>query len=241
MPEGMLSRTRMLLGGEAVARLSGCHVAVFGIGGVGGFAAEALVRSGVGAIDLVDGDSVQLSNLNRQIIATTQSIGRNKAELMRERALQINPNCRVAAIPSFYTEETADAFDLSRYDYILDCVDMVKAKVHLAVEAKRLQVPIISAMGAGNKLDPSLLQVADIAKTKICPLARVMRSKLRLRGIERLTVVYSTEEPARRGALPEGEVPEVSGRIPPASMAFVPGAMGLMMASHVVRALADVK
>ena len=173
--ERAFARSEMLVGREGMARLGACRAAVFGIGGVGGFAAEALVRSGIGAIDLVDGDLVQESNLNRQIIATRTSLGRNKAELMRERALAVNPRCRATAIAAFYTEDTSASFDLSRYDYVLDCVDMVSAKLRLAQQAARLHVPLISAMGAGNKLDPGRLKIADIMQTSVCPLARAMR------------------------------------------------------------------
>ncbi|MBE5807866.1 MAG: tRNA threonylcarbamoyladenosine dehydratase [Clostridiales bacterium] len=237
------SRTELLLGPDGMDRLARARVAVFGIGGVGGFAAEALVRSGLGAIDLFDDDKVCLTNLNRQIIATAQTVGRHKVEVMAERLRSINPGLDIAEHRVFYLPENADAFDLRAYDYVLDCVDTVAAKLELAVRADRLGVPIISAMGAGNKLDPTRLTVADIYETKVCPLARVMRRELRRRGVERLKVVYSDEEPvAPRAAAQEEEVQP--GRKPrravPGSTAFVPSVMGLIMAGAVVRDISGV-
>lgn len=230
------SRMSMLLGEAALARLSACRVAVFGIGGVGGYAAEALARSGVGAIDLVDGDSVSPSNLNRQIIALHSTLGQNKAELMKRRIQDIHPACQVRAFPVFYTEETADQLDLGAYDHVLDCVDMVSAKLLLATTCDRLKVSLISAMGAGNKLDPGKLRIADIYDTGVCPLARVMRRELKQRGIQRLAVAYSTE-PAMKPLQPEDGADGVPRRAQPGSLVFVPAAMGLMMAGHALQEL----
>lgn len=233
-------RSAMLIGREGVERLAGCRVAVFGLGGVGGYAAEALARSGVGALDLVDGDVVAQSNLNRQLIALQGTVGQGKAELMARRVLDINPDAQVRAYPVYYTADNAGEFDLSRYDHVLDCVDMVSAKVELAVRAQAARVPLISAMGAGNKLDPTCLRVGDLFETTVCPLARVMRRELRARGIARLPVAYSTEVPLQPQPPQEGDAPSAQAsarRATPGSMAFVPGAMGLAMASYAVRAL----
>ena len=229
------ARLQMLLGEDAPARLAGKSVAVFGIGGVGGYAAEGLCRSGIGHIDVIDGDSVSVSNLNRQIIATHATIGQNKALLMQQRIKDINPACSVRAFPDYYTEQTADQFDLSGYDYILDCVDMVSAKILLAVEAQRLNLRLISAMGAGNKLDLTKLRISDLAQSSVCPLARVMRKELRQRGITNLTVAYSTEPAIKPCATPEEG--SAARRAQPGSLVFVPAAMGLMMAGHVTQSL----
>lgn len=231
------SRTRLLLGGDAMERLAKARVAVFGLGGVGGYAAEALARSGVGALDLIDRDTVSLTNLNRQIYALTSTIGRLKAEVARERVLDINPGAAVRAFPVFYTAETAPQFDLAQYDYVVDAVDTMSAKLELAVRARQAGVPIISCMGAGNKLDPTALRVADINQTSMCPLARIYRKELRKRGIAHLKVVYSLEpplEPAPAEAPPEGEA---GRRATPGSTAFVPSVAGLLLASEVVRDL----
>ena len=233
-------RSAMLIGREGVERLAACRVAVFGLGGVGGYAAEALARSGVGALDLVDGDVVAQSNLNRQLIALQGTVGQGKAELMARRVLDINPDAQVRTYPVYYTADNAGEFDLSRYDHVLDCVDMVSAKVELAVRAQAALVPLISAMGAGNKLDPTCLRVGDLFETTVCPLARVMRRELRARGIARLPVAYSTEVPLQPQSQQEADDPTAQAsarRATPGSMAFVPGAMGLAMASYVVRAL----
>ncbi|MBQ9349061.1 MAG: tRNA threonylcarbamoyladenosine dehydratase [Oscillibacter sp.] len=195
--EDAFSRTRLLLGGDGMDRLARARVAVFGLGGVGGHACEALARSGVGAFDLIDHDTVSLSNLNRQIIAARSTLGRYKADVMRERILDINPSADVRIYKTFFLPESADAFPFQEYSYILDAVDTVTAKLALAEAAVRYGVPIISAMGAGNKLDPGRLRVADIYETRVCPLARIMRKELRRRGIPSLKVVYS-EEPPRR-------------------------------------------
>ena len=233
MPD-QFSRTRMLLGPEAMERLAHARVMLFGVGGVGGYAAEALARSGVGALDLVDGDRVSLTNLNRQIIALHSTLGRYKTDVARERLLDISPDMAVNAYPVFYTPETADRFDLGRYDYVIDAVDMVSAKLEIVLRAQAAGVPVISSMGAGNKLDPTAFRVGDISKTSVCPLARVMRRELKKRGVTHLKVVWSPEPP--RAPAEDGE--EDAGRRAPGSVAFVPSAAGLVLAGAVVRDLA---
>ena len=222
--EDFYSRTMLLLGEEGVNKLKNKSVIIFGIGGVGGFVTEALARSGVGHLDLVDSDKVSESNINRQIIALRSTIGRYKTEVMKERIMDINPEAEVNIHNCFYLPETASEFDFSKYDYVVDAVDTVTAKISLVLEAERCNVPIISSMGAGNKLDPTRFQVADIYKTSVCPLAKVMRKELRARGIKSLKCVYSTEEPAVKTT-------------PPGSIAFVPSAMGLIVAGEVVKDL----
>ncbi len=234
MVSDMFSRTRMLLGVEAMERLKNARVAVFGIGGVGGCAAEALVRSGVGEIDIFDHDKVSVTNLNRQIIATCETIGRFKVDVMKERALSINPDVRVNAHKCFYMPDTAENYDLSAYSYIIDAIDTVTGKIEIITRAAASDVPVISCMGAGNKLDASRLEVADIYETSVCPLARIMRRELKKRGIKKLKVVYSREEAIRNFA--EGENDE-RGRAVPGSVAFVPAAAGLIAAGEVVRGL----
>ena len=231
--EDMFSRTRMLLGDGAVQRLKRARVAVFGVGGVGGYVVEALARSGVGALDLVDSDRVAPSNLNRQIIATRETLGLLKVDAAKARVLSINPDCRVATFPIFYLPETADRFDFSQYDYVVDAIDTVAGKLQLIQAAKAAGVPVISAMGAGNKLDPTAFQVADISKTSVCPLARVMRRELKKRGIEHVKVVYSTEPPLTPAPLEE----ETGRRATPGSVAFVPAVAGLVLAGEVVKDL----
>lgn len=226
------SRTELLLGNEGMKRLRGAKVAVFGIGGVGGHTAEALARSGVGALSLIDKDTVDVTNLNRQIIALHSTIGRDKVDVMRERILDINPDCQVQAYKCFYLPETKDTFDFSQYDYIVDAVDTVTAKIQLVMEAQRCGTPIISSMGAGNKLDPAAFQVADLYETSVCPLAKVMRRELRKRGVKQLKVVYSKEE-AIHPSFAEGE------QTVPGSNAFVPSVAGLILASEVIRDLAQ--
>ena len=243
------SRTQLLLGTEAMEKLKRARVAVFGIGGVGGYVCEALVRSGVGAFDLVDDDKVCLTNLNRQIIATRKTVGKYKVEVMRERILEINPDCDVRVHQCFYLPETADQFNFSDYDYVVDAVDTVTAKVTLVLEAQKAGVPIISCMGAGNKLDPSRFRVADIYKTQGCPLARVMRTALRKRGVKKLKVVYSDEIPTRpiedmsincrsHCICPPGAKHKCTERRDiPGSTAFVPSVAGLIIAGEVVKDL----
>ena len=227
------SRTEILLGQEAMDRLAQSRVAVFGIGGVGGYVCEALARSGVGALDLIDNDRVCLSNLNRQIIATHRTIGRYKTEVMRERILDINPLVKVNVHQCFFLPENADAFSFEAYDYVVDAVDTVTAKIELVMRARENNVPVISSMGAGNKLDAAAFRVADIYETKVCPLAKVMRRELKKRGVDRLKVVYSEEEPIRVSADP--------GRRTPGSVAFVPSVAGLIIAGEVVKDLMTMK
>ena len=234
--EDMFSRTRMLLGDEALDRLGRARVAVFGIGGVGGHAVEALARSGVGALDLVDSDRVALSNLNRQIIATRDTLGMLKVEAAKARVLSINPDCAVETWPVFFLPETADRFDFTQYDYVIDAIDTVAGKLRLIEAAKAAGVPVISSMGAGNKLDPTAFRVADISETSVCPLARVMRRELKKRGIDHVKVVYSTE-PAFSPAPAEEPT---ARRATPGSVAFVPAVAGLILAGEVVRDIAGV-
>ena len=233
------SRTRMLLGDVAMARLAAARVAVFGVGGVGGYVVEALARSGVGALELIDDDTVSLTNINRQIIALHSTLGMPKVEAARARVLDICPQTRVITHQAFFTPETADRFDFTQYSYVVDAIDTVSGKIELAVRAHAAGVPILSCMGAGNKLDPTAFEVTDISKTSVDPLARVMRRELRKRGIDHLTVVYS-KEPART-PLPDPDVEAEKGkrRSVPASNAFVPAVAGLIAASKVIRDLAD--
>lgn len=233
------SRMEMLLGPEALGVLAGSRVIVFGVGGVGGHAVEALGRCGVGGIDLVDDDLVDETNINRQIVATTLSVGRPKVEVMAERVLSINPGCRVTPHRCFYLPESASSFDLSRYDYVLDAVDTVTAKLSLALSAQGAGVPLISSMGAANRLDPTAFEVADIYETSVCPLARIMRKECRKRGIRGFKAVYS-KEPARTPmevAVTGGQGPHHARRPLPGSVSFVPPVAGLIMAGEVVKDL----
>lgn len=223
------SRTAYVYGEEAIKKLNKARVAVFGVGGVGGYICEALVRAGVGSIDIFDRDTVSVSNINRQIIALHSTVGRPKVEVMRERMLDINPDCKVNAYNVFYLPENADEFDLLGYDYIADAVDTVAAKLEIAERAYKLRIPTISAMGAGNKTDPTCFEVADIANTTVCPLARVMRKELKARGIKKYKVVYSKEEPIKSGV-----IDEETGKAIPGSLSFVPSAMGLIMAGEII-------
>ena len=226
------SRTQMLLGPEALQRLRGARVAVFGLGGVGGYAVEALARGGIGALDLVDNDTVGESNLNRQLFALRSTLGLPKTEAARRRVLDINPGITVKTWELFYSADTADAFDLGAYDYIVDAIDTVSAKLLLIERAVRAQTPVISSMGAGNKVEASAFRVADIYQTKVCPLARVMRKICRQSGIDHLKVLYSLE-PAR---VPDGGVD--GDRRTPASISFVPPVAGMILAGEVIRDLA---
>lgn len=226
------SRTALLIGEEGVQKLKNARVAVFGVGGVGGYAVEALARSGVGSLDLIDNDTVSESNINRQILALHSTVGRLKTEVAAERAKDINPDIVVRTYPIFYLPETAGQFDFSKYDYVVDAIDTVSGKLALIEQAKRANTPVISSMGAGNKLDPTAFEVADISKTSVCPLARVMRRELKKRGIEYVKVVYSKEEP-----LPSKLTDEESGKAIPGSIAFVPSAVGLIIAGEVIKDL----
>lgn len=235
----MFTRTAMLLGEEAIEKLKAARVAVFGIGGVGGYVTEALVRAGVGALDLIDNDVVCESNLNRQIIATRSALGRAKTEVMAERIRDINPQCEVRIYNCFYLPENSAGFDFSQYDYVVDAIDTVTGKIQLVMQATEAGVPIISSMGTGNKLNPTQLEVADIYKTSVCPLAKVMRRELKVRGIERLKVVYSKEEPLKPTALIEEE--ETVRRATPGSVSFVPSVAGLIIASEVIKDLVQIQ
>ena len=226
------SRTAMLIGEEAVSKLEGARVAVFGVGGVGGYAVEALSRAGVGAIDLIDSDRVSISNINRQIIATHDTVGEYKCDVAKSRILSINPDCKVTVHNVFFDESIKAEFDFSKYDYVVDAIDSLGAKIELIASAKEAGVPIISAMGAGNKLDPTRFEVADISKTEVCPLARAVRTSLKKRGIYHLRVVYSKELPVVAPVVSDGEKRRV-----PASISFVPSAMGLIIAAEVVKDL----
>ena len=234
--EDQYSRTRLLIGDGAMDKLRRSHVAVFGIGGVGGYVCEALARSGVGSFDLIDSDKVSISNLNRQIIALRSTIGRYKADVMKERMLDIDPSVCVRVHRCFFLPENSDTFPFDEYDYVVDAVDTVTAKIELILKAKAAGVPVISSMGAGNKLDPGGFKAADIYDTRVCPLARVMRRELKSRGIESLKVVYSEESPV---------TPEYGGaegrKLPPGSNACVPAAAGLVIASEVIKDITGAK
>jgi len=219
-----LSRTRLLIGEDGIDKLHKSRVAIFGIGGVGGYVCEALVRSGVSSFDLIDKDVVSVSNINRQIIALHSTVGRPKVEVMKERMLDINPSVNVNTYERFFLPENADDFPFEEYDYVIDAVDTVTAKIELIMRCKELGIPVISSMGAGNKLDASAFEVSDIYKTSVCPLAKVMRRELKKRGVKELKVVYSKENP-------------VTNSRPPGSVAFVPSTAGLIIAGEVVRDL----
>lgn len=231
------SREELLLGPEKLERLKNARVAVFGAGGVGGYVIEALARSGVGALDIIDGDKVSLSNINRQIIALENTVGRPKAEVERERVLLIHPECQVRAIPLFFTAEDDGGLDFSQYDYVADAIDTVSSKLELIRRAKEAGTPVISCMGAGNKFDPTAFRVEDISRTSVCPLARVMRRELKKRGIQGVKAVYSNEEAVSPLPAGGGDPKGTAGRPTPGSMAFVPSAAGLVMAAEIVKDL----
>lgn len=243
------SRTELLLGKESMERLQNSRVAVFGIGGVGGYTVEALVRSGVGTLDLIDDDKICLTNINRQIYATRKTVGKYKVDVAKERILEINPNAQVHIYKTFYLPETADQFDFTSYDYVVDAIDTVSGKLALVEQAEKAGVPIISSMGAGNKMDPTAFRVADIYKTSVCPLAKVMRRELKKRGIKKLKVVYSEEKPLTpiedmaisckaHCICPPGTVRKCTQRRQvPGSNAFVPSVVGLIIAGEVVKDL----
>lgn len=246
------SRTQLLLGQEAMEKLKNKRVAVFGIGGVGGYVCEALVRSGIGAFDLIDDDKVCLTNLNRQIIATRKTVGKYKVEVMKERMLDINPDVDVRLHQCFFLPENADQFTFEEYDYVVDAIDTVTGKIEIIMRAQKLKIPVISAMGAGNKLDASRFQVTDIYKTKMCPLARVMRYELKKRGVKKLKVVYSDEKPIRpyedmsiscrtNCICPPGAQHKCTERRDiPGSTAFVPAVAGLLIAGEIVKDLSGI-
>ncbi len=229
------SRMQALFGEENMEKLKNSHVAVFGIGGVGGYAAEALARSGVGTIEIVDNDEVSLTNINRQIIALSSTVGKNKVDVIKERLLDINPDSRVIARKVFFLPETANEFDFSKYDYVVDAVDTVTAKLSIIEEATRYHIPVISSMGTGNKCNPAELKVADIYQTKVDPLAKVMRAELKKRNVKKCKVVYSEESPI----LPLFPVADQNKRSAPGSTAFVPPVAGFLLASEVVKDLTD--
>ncbi len=241
--EEQFVRTAYLLGDEAVERLKRSSVILFGVGGVGSFCAEALARAGIGKLCLVDPDTVSESNLNRQLVALRSTIGRNKAEVMKERIADINPLAEVTAMSLFYLPENADSVDLSAYDVVIDAVDTVSAKIELAVRANALGVPVVSAMGAGNKLHPEMFEISDLAKTSVCPLARVMRTELKKRGIVHMRVVYSKEIPRElHPDYKEEKACPLDGRRQiPGSISFVPSAAGLLLAAEAVRLLTEKK
>lgn len=240
--QNQFSRTELLIGKENMQRLSDARVAVFGVGGVGGYVIEALARSGIGTLDIIDDDKVSLTNINRQIIATRSTIDRYKIDVARERILDINPDCIVHTYRMFYMPDTKDQFDFTQYDYVVDAIDTVTGKIALIMQAKEAGIPIISAMGAGNKLDPAAFEVADIYETSVCPLAKVMRRELKKRGVKKLKVVYSKEKPLTPivSGDAEAELKGTAGRIAPGSIAFVPPVVGLIIAGEVVKDLISV-
>ena len=223
--ENQYTRTIAILGEDAITKLKNSHVAVFGVGGVGSYTVEALARAGVGKIDLIDNDTFNVTNINRQLYATHKTIGQYKVDVAKNRILDINPDCQVAAHKMFYLPENADSIDLSKYDYIVDAIDTVSAKVELIVRANKCGVPIISSMGTGNKLHPEMFEVSDIYKTSVCPLAKVMRTRLKKEGIKKLKVIYSKEEPTTNPDNIIGSVP------------FVPSVAGLIIAGEVIKDL----
>ncbi|MDE5945936.1 MAG: tRNA threonylcarbamoyladenosine dehydratase [Oscillospiraceae bacterium] len=230
------SRTELLLGKEALKKLSESRVAIFGIGGVGGYVVEALARSGIGALDLIDSDKVSVTNINRQIYALMSTVGECKTDVAKDRIKQINPECKVSTYKIFYTPETSDKFDFSQYDYIVDAIDTVSGKIELAVKAQESGTKIISSMGAGNKLNPTMFEVADIYKTSVCPLARVMRHELKKRGIKKLKTVYSKEQPVIPNTkdYEEKSIKRIAG-----STAFVPSVAGLIIAGEIIKDLTE--
>ncbi len=234
MLNSQFERTALLVGPDTIDKLSSLRVAVFGVGGVGGFVCEALARSGIGTLDIIDNDTVCLSNINRQIIATHSTVGKYKVDVMKERILDINPEATVNAYQCFFTPENAGEFDFSKYDYVVDAIDTVTGKIELIMQCNKTRTPIISSMGAGNKLDPTRFEVTDIYKTSVCPLAKVMRKELKTRGITKCKVVYSKEEPMKPLAL---DIAASGKRQTPGSIAFVPSVVGLIIAGEVVKDL----
>ena len=229
-------RTELLLGADAMKKLHNARVAVFGLGGVGGYVVEALARSGVGALELIDHDTVSLTNINRQILATHSTLGMDKAEIAKARALDIDPDIDVIARKTFFGPDTAREFDFSRYSYVVDAIDTVTGKLALITASREAGVPIISSMGTGNKLDPTKFEIADISKTSVCPLARIMRKECAKRGIKHLKVLFSTEDPISPANNPSEELPE-GRRSLPGSVAFVPSVAGLIIAGEVIKDL----
>lgn len=228
------SRTEKLIGETAIKKLASCCVAIFGIGGVGGYVTEALARSGIGNFDLIDNDTVNITNINRQIIATHDTIGEFKVDVAKSRILSINPKAKVSVYKTFYLPENSCEVDFSAYDYVIDAVDTVTAKIEIIVNAKKAGVPVISCMGTGNKLNPTLFEIEDIYKTSVCPLAKVMRRELKKRGVDKLKVLYSKEEPVKQSS-------DNFAKPVPASIAFVPSAAGLIIAGEVIKDLIERK
>lgn len=223
--EEMYERTQMLFGIENIEKIKNSHIAVFGVGGVGSFACEALARAGIGKFDLIDNDTVAPSNLNRQLVALTSTVGKYKVDVMKERILDINPDAQVNTFKTFYLPETANEFDFTKYDYIIDAIDTVAGKVEIALNADKTKTPLISSMGAGNKVNPDMFEVADIYKTSVCPLAKVMRTRLKKLGIKKLKVVYSKEKPIKNN----------TGVRYPGSCSFTPSVAGLIIAGEVIK------
>lgn len=233
--EQAFSRTKLLIGDDNLKKLENARVAIFGIGGVGGYVCEALVRSGISSFDLIDNDVISITNLNRQIIATRDTIGRKKVDVMKERILSINQNAKVNTFDTFYLEENKNQFDFTKYDYVIDAIDTISGKLSLIEECKKVNTPIISSMGAGNKLNPTLFEVSDIYQTSVCPLAKVMRKELKKRNIKDLKVVYSKEEPIEL----KEKIPTFEGshKITPGSISFIPSVVGLIISSEVIKDL----
>lgn len=229
----MFSRFELLIGEEKLKQLQHQRVIVFGVGGVGGYVVEALVRSGIEHLTIVDNDEVSLTNLNRQIIATSKTIGKKKVQVMKERILSINPACHVETLEMFYLPKTADTIDLTQYDYVIDAIDTITAKIELALRCEKAHIPLISSMGTGNKMNPAMLEVTDIYKTSVCPLAKVMRRELKARKVKHLKVVYSKEIPIKPSLSHE----QTNKRMVPGSNAFVPSSAGLLIASEVIKDL----
>ncbi len=225
---GIFDRSEILLGADALTRLKNAHIAVFGVGGVGSYTVEALVRGGVGRLSLFDGDTVSETNINRQLVATTKTVGKDKVAVAKEHASEVNPDIQVEAYKLFFNSENADSIDFSTFDYVVDAIDTVSSKLLLIEKAKAAGVPVISCMGAGNKLDATRFEVADISKTSVCPLAKVMRYELKKRGISKVKVVYSKEEPIKHGV-------SENGRPLPGSVSFVPSVAGLIIAGEVIK------
>ncbi|MBE6858221.1 MAG: tRNA threonylcarbamoyladenosine dehydratase [Ruminococcus sp.] len=237
--DNRFSRTEMLFGSDGMTALSSARVAVFGVGGVGGYVVEALARSGVGALDLIDNDTVSLTNINRQIIALTSTVGRYKVDVAKERVLDINPECKVTVHRTFFMPDCSQEFDFTQYDYVVDAIDTVTGKIEIIMKAQEAGVPVISSMGAGNKLDPTAFEVADIYSTSVCPLARAMRQNLKRRGVKKLKVVYSKEQPAVQQSSVQNDEAVHTGRAIPASNAFVPSVAGLIIAGEVIKELTN--
>lgn len=237
--QNQFSRTELIFGSSAMEKLARSRVAVFGVGGVGGYTVEALARSGIGTLDIIDNDTVCLTNINRQIIAAHSTIGRYKVDVAKERILDINPDCTVNTYKTFFMPDTAGEFDFSRYDYVVDAIDTVTGKIEIIMQAKAAGVPVISSMGAGNKVEPTAFEVTDIYKTSVCPLAKVMRYQLKRRGVKKLKVVYSKEMPVTPSESPELNEENSVRRSIPGSIAFVPSVVGLIIAGEVIKDITD--